>query len=192
MGINLDSALGEQHLGIPADAESGSKVRRSFFLRRELEPIITDIVQDGRTAYESLDDFIQHALYGLLAAYVEGGYPHMALGEELSYIRSIRTQANRARRRTEIRKSFHRFDDELETATRNGDWAYLESHLAWLEEVLRGAPSEGLRQEIRSALAQSLTLNHGVAMLVRSEGLPLEVAERAERWRGALEEWLVI
>ena len=129
-------------------------------------------------------------MYALLAAYVGAGYPNAALGEELAYVRSLRSQAYRARRRAEIRDNFHQYDDELESAVRNGDWEYINKHLSWLEAVLKGAPSEGQRQEIRVALVQSLSLHRAINTQVRlEEHMPSEAVMQAERWRAAMEEW---
>ena len=54
--VDIDTILREQFLGLPSDAEAGRLVKRSFFLRKELEPLINDLVQDPRTDYESFDD----------------------------------------------------------------------------------------------------------------------------------------
>ena len=188
--VDIDTILREQFLGLPSDAEAGRLVRRSFFLRKELEPLINDLVQDPRTDYESFDDLVRHSVYALLAAYVGAGYPNAALGEELAYVRSLRSQAYRARRRAEIRDNFHQYDDELEAAVKNGDWEYISKHLGWLEAVLKGAPSEGQRQEIRIALVQSLSLHRAINAQVRFPLLLSEVASQAERWRAAMEDWM--
>ena len=157
--------------------------------------MITNIVQDGQTDYVGFDDFCRHAVMELLQAYVKAGWPDVGLGAELAYEKAIRRQSHQAQRRQEVRESLHKYDDELDIAIQHRDWEYINGHLEYLEGCIRDAPTEGMKQVLRREIAHSTGVRRAVEALntwVDARVVDASaVRERGDRWRGALEDWLV-
>ncbi|KKL83039.1 hypothetical protein LCGC14_1978800 [marine sediment metagenome] len=185
-------ALDRQYAGLPTEAEAKRLTKKYFSIPKELEALADLLVQDSRVLYRSFEDLARHALYELLKAYYDSGYPNSQLGAELEYEHGIRLQAYRAARRKVLTESMHQFDDELDAARRQGDWKYIVDHLGVVESWIKEAPTESVKHNIRASAVQSLAIQAAVVSLLdmaEQEGVPKDVGLTAEAWREALEEW---
>ena len=165
--IDIADALRSTYIGIPTDSEASSLIRRTFYLPRNMETLINNIVQDPRTEYTAFDDFCRHAVIGLLDGFYEYGYPDVELGAELNYVKSLRTQSHRASRRAELRELSHMFDEELDIARLRGDWPYILEHLELREKQISDAPSDMFRHDLMAEASKSSALRNCIAALAR-------------------------
>lgn len=189
--IDFAEVLRETFIGAPTDAEASKLVKRTFFIPRDMETLMNNIVQDPRTEYKSFDDFVRHGVIALLDGYYAYGYPDAELGQELSYIKMLRTQAHRAQRRAELRELSHVFDEELDIARLQGDWKYILEHLEQREKNIEDAPSELFAHSLMLEAARSSSLRNAVGALARwaTAEENKEVIRVVEKWSRNFEQW---
>lgn len=191
-----DQDVRNQFLGIPTDAEARKLVRKTFRIPKEVEAYMDNMVQDRRLGFESFDHLVGQAVWCLLKAFTRMGYPDDGLDAELEYLRSIRAQSYRSSRRNEIREAFHRYDDELDAARRQGDWRHIISHLRLVDRWFKEAPSESVRQTLEQVASQSLSIQAAVKWLIewvaghKGEEVVGEIEGDLARWTVLVEEWL--
>lgn len=191
--IDLNTAINQQYLGIPTDAEEGMMVKRNFRLRRELDALIDRIVQDSNTQYRNSQDFYHHAVLALVEALVSAGYPDASIQAELQFEAGIRRQAYEAGRLRNLQMNIHIFEEGLDLARRDGDrdsiLHYLETFERWLEE----APTDTMRRRIQRVIAASSAVHKAVELLniwvEAGDIADQQQRDRATSWYAYLEDW---
>src|SRR3990167_9561031 len=115
-------------------------VKRTFRIRRELDALLDRLVQDPKTYYKSLQDYVHHAVLALTDAFIKAGYPDMALRSEKEYEDSLRLQAHETARQRDMANIVHSFEEGIELARVDGDWKTLEHYLEMFSDWVREAP----------------------------------------------------
>lgn len=182
--------MGQHFVGVPADAEMGNLVTMRVSLPRGLVDRINTLL--NLTEHQNFSQFAMHAIWALLDGYARAGYFDPELNAELAYEKVIRGQAEWARRRQSLDEDFHKWDFTLDQACVRGDIETIDNHLKLLEGFINLALTEGEKQEVRQAAAKSQSIQKAVRLLAEWPAvLPLEVSGRVERWRTALEDWIL-
>lgn len=184
-----NEALTRQYSGLPIDPEARRTQAARFRIDAGVADIVDRIVQDPLTEYQHMSDFYRHAAFELLWAWDKGGYKCEGLSEIISFENAIHMRADRAGRRSELRVSLHKFDEEINIARKQRDWEYLIGHMVWVEELLADAPGQSARAEIQANIADSKAMQLAVKALLTWPGMEEDVKMRAEKWRGMMEDW---
>lgn len=168
-------------LGKLADSEKATGlVRKTVAITRREEMIIDLIVQDPRTDYQHISQFLRQAIADLIEYWLQRGIDHRAK-EAYNAMRELRFQADQARRRAEIQETLLQIEDELDLATRDGDWETVSRLLRLFDQSLEGAPRP-LRRNMRYTFYRSAPIRRAVYALLDAGSADPETLALAQAW----------
>jgi len=174
-------------LGKLADVEKNAGlVRKTVAITRREELLIDIIVQDPRTEYNHIAEFIRHAISKLIEEWVKKGFDKR-LQEAYSTMRELRLHADQSRSRAELQEMMMQIEEDLDLSTKDGDWESVSSLLGFFDQMVGNAPRP-VRKNIRYMLHRSPSIRRAVYGLLAA-GAAWEAQARSwADWFEALEE----
>jgi hypothetical protein len=149
-------------VGILADADAKSLINRSYNTTKEEAAAVDRIVGSPLTLYTSHTDFARHALWELIKAYEEAGFPDDYLPDMTTHMAHGRQEAQRLRLRQEFQDILLIYETSLRDGMDDGDFDFILSTLDILEGYINRTPDEHWKRYIKRVILRSGVIKDAV------------------------------
>lgn len=144
-----------QYVGILADADAKSLINRSYNTTKEEAAAVDRIVGSPLSLYMSHGDFARHAIWELIQAYEQAGFPDDYLPDMTTHVQHWRQESQRLRLRQEFHDILLVYETSLRDGIEAGDYDYVMSTLDTLEGYIDRTPDEHWRLYIKRVILRS-------------------------------------
>lgn len=185
----VDGATFRAYLGQLADAEARGLITRQFSLTKEEANAVDRVVASHSTLYDSHAEFVRHAVFELLMAYEQAGFPDSYVPDVTAHLRRLRQNAEMLKRRQDFAEALVTYEASLNGALEFGNFDYINDVLADLEGEIARTPDEFWKSHLKRTVLKSVVVKGAIDMLWEydrehpTEGHGI----RAERWFAWLE-----
>jgi len=183
----LPKAIERAWVGVPAAADAKALVTQTYSLSKEELSAIDHITGSGLTNYISHSDFVRHAVWELLRAYEEAGFPDDFLPDVTYHIHAMRDQARRLKIRQDFQDILLTYEASLSDGVETGDYDLIESALHDLEGYVDRTPDAHWQQYLRRVILRSAVVRMGVDALYEVSRAERQYAKAAGKWQVWLE-----
>lgn len=184
MGQLQRGATQRQYTGSLADADAKALVPRTYNTTRMEADAVDRIVGSPLTLYMAHGDFVRHAVFELLMAYEQDGFPDEFIPDVTAHVRAMREEAQRIRLRQQFADVLLVYETSMASALEAGDYDLVTATLVTLEGYIDRTPEEHWRMYLRRAMLRSGVIRAGVDALY-------EVARSQPRFQGTAGKWLI-
>lgn len=182
-----EAAPSRAPIGVLADAEARRLVTTSFTLTREESSAIDAVVGSPHTAYESRGDFIRHATWELLNAWVKNGFPSVYAADIVAHIRAMRNAAFILRTRQEFEDAIQPYEVSLSAGVESGDWGLVLDTLHTLQGYVDTTPDRYWREHLRRVIARNTAVQRCIGSLYEAARELPKMKEQSRTWQRWLE-----
>lgn len=183
------ASLQRQYVGTLADSDAKSLVTRSYNTTKEEAAAVDRVVGSPVTLYISHGDFVRHAVWELLQAYEEAGFPDTFLPDMTHHLRSMREGALQVRLRQEFQDVLLVYETGLSDGMETGDFDFITATLRTLEGYIERTPDPHWKTYLKRTILRSGVIKAAVDSFYEwstdnsnAGKVPLEYQAQAERW----------
>ena len=187
LGRIQTEAMKRQYLGALADREARSLITRSYNTTKEEAAAVDRVVGAPQTLYTSAGDFVRHAVFELLMAYEEAGFPDTYVRDVAAHIRAMRETAERLRLRQDFAEVLSVYETSLLDGVDVGDWDLVQDTLETLEGYVERTPDQYWRAHLKRTTLKSVIVKGAIDALYEYARNDEQYANRAARWQAWLE-----
>ena len=181
------NAVKRQYIGTLADGDAKSLVSRQYSTSKEEAAAVDRVVGSPLTLYISAGDFVRHAVWELLQAYEQAGFPDEFIPDVTAHLRNMREASHRLRLRQEFSDILTVYETSLNEGMDTGDWELVTSTFESLEGYLDRTPDVHWRVYLMRSVLRSGVVKQAVEALSEAgHGFPKQEIV-AERWTLRLE-----
>ena len=178
------STVPRQYMGTLSDRDAKSLITRSFNTTKEEASAVDMVVGSPLTMYVSHGDFVRHAVWELLRAYEQMGFPNDYLPDITAHLKNMRESANRLRLRQEFSDILTVYETSLTDGLETGDYDLIDATFDTLEGYVTRTPDPHWKHFLRRTILRSGVVKAAVDALY-------EVARDEVRYQRASERWQV-
>jgi hypothetical protein len=184
MGRLVDGATRRQYIGQLADSDAKSLISRTYNTTKEEASAVDRIVGSPTTLYSSHGDFVRHAIWELIQAYVEDGWPDNYIPDVTAHIKNMRESAQRLRIRQEFNDILIIYEASLSDGLATGDFELVSATFNTLQGYLDRTPDEHWKQYLRRVVLRSSVMKAAIDALydMAHENGVQEYQVEAEKW----------
>lgn len=179
-------AISRPEAGVLADREARSLITTSFTLTREESAAIDAVTGSPHTAYESRGDFIRHAVWELLNAWAQSGFPSNYVSDIVAHVRAMRAAAFRLRIRQEFEEILQTYEVSLSAGVEAGDWGLVLDTLTTIQGFVDRTTDNFWREHLRRTVARSPVAQRAIGALYEAARTKTKLMADARYWQ----EWL--
>lgn len=163
-----EGAVQRTYAGILTDEDSRRLRRKVFNITDAEEMAVDTIVQSPHSSYRSFSEFVRHAVYEMVMAWVSAGFPdNMHAAEAVTTLVKARLHAQRLAIRGDFQDSFNTIEQSLMDWAAVGDWTAIVKELAYLDGLIQDTQglSEKWAWRIESMVVHSQAVRQAVSRL---------------------------
>lgn len=182
MGQLQRGAITHQYMGTLADADAKSLVTRTYNTTKEEAAAVDRIVGSPLTLYSSNSDFVRHAIYELIMAYEEAGFPDQFVSDITAHLKSMRESAQRLRLRQSFQDVLIVYENALSEGMETGDFDLVVATLTTLEGYLDRTPEKHWRVYLQHTILKSSMVKTAIDNLYEHGRIETRYMGPARKW----------
>lgn len=182
-------SLERQYTGTLADGDAKSLITRTYNTTKDEAAAVDRIAGSPDTLYISHGDFVRHAVFELLMAYEEAGFPDSFIPDVLGHIRLGRENAMRTRIRQQFGDILLTHENSIIDGVETGDFELVANTLLDLEGYTERTPEIHWKRYLWRTVLRSGVIRMGVDAL--SEQTHQSTPEWSAGWAAITERWHV-
>ena len=183
LGPHGPEVIERQYMGTLADKDAKSLITRSYNTTKEEAAAVDRIIGHPHTLYISHQDFVRHAVWEMLRAYEEMGFPDNYLRDVTAHLRATREEAQRTRLRQEFADTLAIMETSLSTGLDTGDFDYIAATLATLAGYIDRTPEPHWKMYLRRQILKSGVVKAAVDALYEVGHQEPHFKKASERWQ---------
>lgn len=186
MGQLERGALNRQYTGTLSDTDAKALISRSYNTTKDEASAVDRVVQSPLTLYASSGDFVRHAIWELLNAWDQAGFPDEYVPDITAHVKAMRDAAQRVRLRQQFSDILTTYESSLTEGLDTGDFDLIEATLDTLEGYVVRTPDPHWQNYLRKVILRSGVVKATIEALVTAvEGKApgwQQYARPAEHW----------
>lgn len=171
-----------QYTGTLADADARSLITRTYSTTKEEAAAVDRVVGSPQTLYMSHGDFVRHAVWEMLMAFEDSGFPDDYIPDVVMHLRDMREAAHRLRLRQQFSDVLMVYETSLTDGLETGDFDLVQATFETLEGYLTRTPDEHWRHYLQRTILRSGVIKAAVDALFEVGRLEAQYADKAEKW----------
>jgi|SRR3990167_10670 len=180
-------SLQRTEMGSLADAETRRLVGMPLSVSKEELAAIDAIVGSPHTAYNTRSDFIRHAIWELVTAWVHSGFPSQYAYDIVSHLGAMRSAAHRQRIRQEFEDVVSVYEVSLSDGVEAGNWSLVTGALEDLQGYVDRTPDPYWAEHLRRVISRNPNVQRAINSLYEASRAEPSLKSVAEVWQHWLE-----
>ena len=178
-----------QYLGVSLGNKAQALVKRTFWIPKDIAVAADQMAASEYTDYTCSEDVFRHAVFALIEALVQAGFPSDEIPESLRTEQTMQQAAFDAERIERASQNYSVLVRQVDLARQAGNWEDIVAHFNTLEGWLAKITTKTEYQVLLHAVSRHPQVAWALQYLLGCDKASKEARELAKVWRARLDDW---